>query len=354
MTELIGRKPKNVIISDAIRGQITSGTLPVGERLLSDDDFARKYKVNKRTIAAGLNALVKEGLLERIPRRGTFVINNDSSGHKTSNAVGMIMLSKGDVYSDINRNITSGFASLNLYPIHINNQLFLDDASIKSFMYAIVSDHIMPYGFIIDGGAEFPFEFIKKHIEKFKNIVFINRYLYHEKLGESKYVTVDFREAGRIAAKHFIAQGHRKLACLTRQEKSYAGTWSSMRVQMMQGFAEVCLENNIQFNEDIFWKLLHGAPVTETVNDLINGPDCPDAIFVYSDAFIRDELLPLFGNNKNIELIGFYNTHHAEECGFSSICIHEEKIARNAIKLLTNKTTEKEILIKPELIVRSQ
>ena len=354
MTELIGRKPKNVIIADAIRGQITSGTLPVGERLLSDDDFARKYKVNKRTVAAGLNALVKEGLLERIPRQGTFVVNNDSTGHKTSNAVGMIMFSKGDVYSNINRDITRKFAKLNLYPILINDQVFLNDASVKSFMQAIVNDQAMPYGFLIDGTYRFPFEFLKQNIDKFHNIVFINKYHHQEKITKAKYALVDFVEAGRIAARHFIVQGHKKLACLAMSEPHYVGPWSSMQVPIVKGFAEVCRKNDVQFNEEVFWKLHGGAPLAETVNSLISGPDRPDAIFSYSDAFMRYEILPLLKNAKDIELIGFYNTRHAEECEFSSICIHEERIAENAIKLLTSKTKEQEILIKPELIVRSK
>ena len=353
MTELIGRKPKNVIIADAIRGQIKAGTLPVGERLLSDDDFARKYKVNKRTVAAGLNVLVKEGLLERIPRRGTFVINNDSRGHKTSNAVGMIMFSKGDVYSKINRSITRRFTNLNLYPVLISDQVFMNASSVKSFMQAIISDQVMPYGFLIDGSLKFPFDFLKQNIDKFHNIVFINKYHYSERIPDAKYALVDFAEAGRLAARHFISRGHKKFACLAMPEKDYSGPWSSIQVQIMQGFSEVCKDNNVHFNENAFWKLLHGTPLAETVSELLSGAECPDAIFSYNDAFVRYNLLPLL-NNREIELIGFYNTHHAEECGFSSICIHEEKIAENALKQLTNKTTQKEILIKPELVVRER
>ncbi len=354
MLELIGRKPKNVVIADTIRGQINSGVLPVGERLLSDDDFACKYKVNKRTVAAGLNALVKEGLLERIPRCGTFVVKKNSKGHKTSNAVGMVMLSKGDVYSDINLNIIRELASLSFYPILINDQVFLDDTSVKSFMKTIISEEVTPYGFLIDGSYRFPFEFLKQNIEKFHNVIFINKYHHPEKINNAKYALVDFAEAGRIAAKHFIAQGHKKLSCLAMHERDYVGPWSSIQVQIMQGFAEACQEEGVQFNEDIFWQLLNGAPFTETIKTLMSSSERPDAIFSYNDTLIRYKLLPLLKDYRDIELIGFYNTHHAEECGFSSICIHEETIAQNAIKLLTNKTTQKEILIKPELIIRSQ
>jgi DNA-binding LacI/PurR family transcriptional regulator len=353
ITELISRKPKNVVIADAIREQIVSGTLPNGARLLSDDEFARKYNVNKRTVAAGLNTLVKEGLIERIPRQGTFVAGN-LNGSKTSNAVGMIMLSKGDVYSNINRSITRGFADLNLYPILISDQLCLDKASVKSFIKAILNEQVTPYGFLIDGGMKFLFDFLKKDIDKFHNIVFINKYNHPEKIAKAKYALIDFAEAGRLAARHFIAQGHKKIACLAMPENTYAGVWGSIQAKIQQGFAEVCRESSVQYNEDIFWKLIHGAPLTETVNKLLSGAERPDAIFAYNDSFVRFQLLPLLKNAKDIELIGFYNTPHAEKCGFSSICIHEEKIAENAIKLLTNKTKEKEVFIKPELVVRKR
>ncbi len=351
MAELISRKPKNVIIADAIRQQIASGALPVGERLLSDDDFARKYKVNKRTVAAGLNALVKEGLLERIPRQGTFVAERGPERGKTSNAVGMIMLSKGDVYSNISRHITREFTSLNLYPILINNQVYLDNASVKSFMMSIVGD-MRPYGFLIDGSLNFPFEFLKQNLDKFNNIVFVNTYHHQERIGNAKYVLVDLKQAGRLAAEHFIRQGRRNPVCLAMPEKDYQGPWSSMQAQIFEGFAETCREHGLRLNEAVFRELLRGAPLAETLAGLLAGPDRPDAIFSYNDAFVRYSLLPLLKDAPDIELTGFYNTHHAEECGFSSICIHEEEIAKNAIELLTGKTMEKEVLIQPELIVR--
>ena len=350
--ELVSRKPKYIVLADNFREQITSGTLSKGTRLLPDDELARKYQVNKRTIAASLNSLVKEGLLERVPRRGTFVISNGNYGKKNSNAVGMVMLSAGDVYQDIAQGITSGLLEKHLYPITISRKFVNKTSNIESFMKLLISDKTKPYGFIINGELDFPFEFLKKNVHGFNNLVFIVKYHNPDRIESAKYVLVDFAEAGRLAARHFISQGHKKLACLAMPEPDYTCPIRSMQVQIMQGFAEVCRENDVHFDENIFWELLHGASLDETVNYLLAGPDCPDAIYAYSDSFIRYSLMPLLKNNKDIELIGFYNTHHAEECGFSSISIRENKIAENAIKLLTNERPQKEILIKPKLIVR--
>ena len=271
---------------------------------------------------------------------------------KNSNAVGMVMLSTGDVYQDIAQGITTGLLKKHLYPITISRKFVNETSNIESFMKLLISDKTKPYGFIINGELDFPFEFLKQNVHGFNNLVFIVKYHNLEKIDSAKYVLVDFAEAGRLAAKHFISNGHKKLACLAMPEPDYICPQRSMQVQIMQGFAEVCKASDVQFDENIFWKLLHGASLTETINFLLTGTNCPDAIYAYSDSFIRYSIMPLLKHNKGIELIGFYDTHHAKECGFSSISIREDKIAENAIKLLANDLPQKEIFIKPKLIVR--
>ncbi len=83
-SELIDRKPKDVVIADFFREQIMAGKLRKGDKLLSDEKIARKYKLNKRTVASGLNSLVEEGLLARAPRRGTIVIRDFVNRDETS------------------------------------------------------------------------------------------------------------------------------------------------------------------------------------------------------------------------------------------------------------------------------
>ena len=82
-SELIDRKPKDVFIADFFREQIIAGKLRKGDKLLSDEKIARKYKLNKRTVASGLNSLVEEGLLARAPRRGTIVIRDFVNRNET-------------------------------------------------------------------------------------------------------------------------------------------------------------------------------------------------------------------------------------------------------------------------------
>jgi DNA-binding LacI/PurR family transcriptional regulator len=357
--QTLAYRPKYILMSDMIREQIVGGKFRKGDRLPPDATLALKYQINARTVANGLSMLVKEGLLERAPGRGTIVIKDIEKGKVVSNAVAMVMLSKGDVYSNISLEISKGLERRKLFPVLINEHVISNEHSVKNYLDGMVDEAHRPYGFVIDGNFGFPFDYLKSNIERFENIVFITKYHHPEKIASAKYVLVDFAEAGRIAARHFFRMGHKKITCLAVPELKYPGEWSSMQVQIMAGFASECRENNIKFSDDIFWSLLHGSPFDSTVSVLLKKKDRPTAIFAYADSFIRSSVIPLLESNglkpmKDVELIGFYNTHHAEECGFSSICIHEEKIAEATVKLLTGETEERSILVKPELIVRGQ
>ena len=78
INEVVDHKPKDIFIADLFRKEIMSGRLKKGDKLLPDEKIARKYKLNKRTVASGLKTLVDDGLLSRAPRRGTIVIKDYS------------------------------------------------------------------------------------------------------------------------------------------------------------------------------------------------------------------------------------------------------------------------------------
>ena len=83
-SEVLDDQPKDISIAEFFRGEILAGRLKKGDKLLSDEKIADRYKVNKRTVAAGLNILVRDGLLSRAPRRGTIVIGKKPVNHAFS------------------------------------------------------------------------------------------------------------------------------------------------------------------------------------------------------------------------------------------------------------------------------
>lgn len=58
----------------AVRRRIASGELPIGGMLPPEIELARELGVSRNTMRAGLDALVREGLLERRRGKGTVVV----------------------------------------------------------------------------------------------------------------------------------------------------------------------------------------------------------------------------------------------------------------------------------------
>lgn len=63
-------------IYETIRGQILDGTYPVGEKLPSEKQLEDIFHVSRITSKKAMTMLAKEGIIDRIPGRGSFVSGN--------------------------------------------------------------------------------------------------------------------------------------------------------------------------------------------------------------------------------------------------------------------------------------
>ena len=71
--EAVTSRPLQIQIADHLARRIISGELPDGARLPSTLELAEIYHVTPVTIHKSLQHLVQRQLIERMPRRGTFV-----------------------------------------------------------------------------------------------------------------------------------------------------------------------------------------------------------------------------------------------------------------------------------------
>ncbi len=65
-----------VRVAEAIRSDLGRGVRGVGHRLDSERVLAERYGCSRLTIRAALSDLEENGLLTRLPRKGTFLLNN--------------------------------------------------------------------------------------------------------------------------------------------------------------------------------------------------------------------------------------------------------------------------------------
>jgi GntR family transcriptional regulator len=60
-------------LADILRAQIESGELPAGRVMPSETTLSQQHGLSRGTVVKALDALEREGLVERIQGRGTFV-----------------------------------------------------------------------------------------------------------------------------------------------------------------------------------------------------------------------------------------------------------------------------------------
>ena len=67
------RIPLYLQLKNTLLNRIDNGELLPGERLESERDLAEKYGVNRQTVRSALNVLIEDGVLIKVPYKGTFV-----------------------------------------------------------------------------------------------------------------------------------------------------------------------------------------------------------------------------------------------------------------------------------------
>ncbi|MEU3603078.1 GntR family transcriptional regulator [Streptomyces sp. NPDC006798] len=68
-----------VVVADHIQGQIESGKLPPGSRLMGELEMAAAYGIARMTVARAVRELRDRGLVITVRGKGTFVAEPDQS-----------------------------------------------------------------------------------------------------------------------------------------------------------------------------------------------------------------------------------------------------------------------------------
>lgn len=351
---------KQNVVTETVREWILQGKYSPGDRLPTDVELAQQLLVNKGTIAAGLNRLVEENLLERAPKRGS-IVKMLSNAPKT-NAVGLMTLDSGAFYCDFFREINRYLHEKDLFPIFMDGKFFGTDSEhitdvireeITQFLRQVVKKS-QPYGYLILGDNFVPYEELKKAPYCLSNIVFMLRYHHYEEFSHCHYVLIDYEDLGRQVVEYYANHNIKRLIFAAMREKNYRGAHSSMQVQILKGILKYAPEAGLEFDEGLFWRLHSGAPVSALLPPVLESSDIPTGIFGWLDSTLTSRIFPVIkamGRDpvKDYLMLGNFDTH-AMEYGFDTFDLRVTELAKIGVDMLTGEIKERKILLPPKLI----
>lgn len=245
-----------------LRQLILAGELKPGEKLPIEVEFARQLKVSRGTLRSALLRLEKEALIERIPRKGTFVTGESCARQKI-------------LYVSVSlENAAFHEASPNLLPGILKRCKELDivcEAVTFNELPHIVLDR--RWKGIILGDCVRDQRMRDKLKESGLPVILVGVPTSDPMIGQFAAILTDKHQAWLDGLAHLKRRGFRRIAFLL--SKNYEIVRARMGVGP-EDFEEP--EEYIRFAPDFL-------EVEKAMAELLALPERPDAIYCYADSF---------------------------------------------------------------------
>lgn len=244
-------------IYETVRTQIDSGQLEIGERLGTEKELAQAHGVSTITVKRALDLLRDEGLVERVPRRGTFVKARTPSANaalkRSKPTIGCVVTNFDDTFGTplLGGLVDSAAQTANLIIRRSLGQPQLEETLIKDF----IDDGVQ--GIILEPtSSQWVAPSVLELITRQFPIVVLDRSLAGIPIST---VASDNVEAGRALTQHLLELGHQRIGWVTS-----AGQVSTLQ-ERYEGFVHAHAANGVTHSHDaIFDKVEATIPSTTT------------------------------------------------------------------------------------------
>ncbi len=315
-------KPLHLQIAKHLEKRILSDELKAGERLPNTTELASVFGVTPVTIQKSLSLLVKLDLVQRLPKRGTFV-----KEHRTSNQIGLVF----------------GYD-----PFHEQSLLYLrllelfrskaEEQKINLKIYLTSSPKRNP---------GIPYE-LRRDAESanIKSLIAVSRSPELSKWLEEQTdiiwtepIKTNFHDSVKMGTEYLINRGYKRIMVVSMYPKQIPyEDWTENHLQEKQGFDEAVANSDIKA-QFVSWgqSEIDGYEMGKKV---FSQPEKPDAIFVHHDVVCRGLLLALMELGLKIPENVAVLTHSNAGCEFASpvklsrIEYDPELMVNNCLKLV--------------------
>jgi DNA-binding LacI/PurR family transcriptional regulator len=352
--------PLYVQLADALRREIATGILPIGERLGSIRDLARKHGVSVITVKGALRQLADEGIIVSRPRRGTFVTgaSRTEAPALMKNVIGMVLTDLGSPFFSLILRGAEQYARTHGYSILLGTASTAMDDENAQIMYfhrmgvvgllvgSLTHKYVLPEALKQLSREGFPYIMISYVNEP-------GTYL----------VCGDSEKGGYLAASHLLSMGYRRLGNIDGEAGNLPGELRR------RGYLRALRDAGVSEEPCHHFRLRRGGEKFDfdsgyDIGRHIAGmADRPDALFSYNDLAALGALQALLDAGVRIpEEIGIVGFDDIERSAYAPVPLTTvrqptQAIGQKAMELLIDrlggKAVEQRTILETELVIRA-
>ena len=303
------------LLYEDIQNGISAGNYPPGMALPSEQELAEKYRISRSSVRTGLNALLKENLIEKRPGIGSFIRDASLDVPEKLISIG-INTPRKELDPWFSARIVDTLMKV-CGEKHVRCSLFEQDGFSEKLIDGAMFLMLSPED-------ELPLQLAKSGIPA----LLFNRISIHRDIA---YVSVNYREESRNALKFMLDQGKKRVLI-----PNVSATEKPRTLGIMDALAD-CPERGVVYETEA---KKDAAYYTERLRSAILTVD-PDAIYLPNGSYAVPALNAMRDLNRNdIPMICFDDIRYLQSMyvpRFNSVVMPLEEMTRDAAEYLIEK-----------------
>ena len=287
-------KHKKDIIYQQLKEDIILGKYPAGMKLPKELDFARDLGVGKITLRAALKRLDDEGLIARIPSKGTFVVDQSQNQKKGTK---ILVISNSNLEKESPNNyilpgIENTVAKLG-YDTILCDDNFFNSISVDELKKSLKENSVI--GIILLAANYDGNEILIKKLAELQCPVVLPHASPSDS-GVTGFATIRILQdkAWIDAIRHLYSQNHKRVATLAIKKDTFRGFSEAEHIALLKAY-DMSTDKEL-----IGYAPYDPERISEVVNRWLKLPELPTAILCYSDFLAIDVYEAL--KEKNIKI----------------------------------------------------
>lgn len=346
--------PKYYQLKEYLKQMIQNGDIIPAQKLPSESDLVRQFKISRHTVRHSFSELENEGWIYREQGKGTFCAYRGSK--KEQKIAVLTTYISNYIFPYIIRGIEetlceSGFS---FSIASTGNDKGKEEECMKRFLEQDIS------GLIVEPTKSAKLNINQKYFQELdkRNIPYILLHATYPDL-DSAYVIMDDEKGGFIATQYLLKQGHKDIAGIFLSDDLQG-------IRRQAGFFSALKKYNVTINNEFLGNYqteqMFSYPYNFTMN-LLQKKNRPTAIVCYNDQIaiqvieaIRRSNLKIPGD---ISLVGYDNSNLAVATEVKLTTVKHPKeemgkrVAHMIVDMINGKVKKPCFVYQPELIIRS-